>query len=390
MINYDYVVLGIFVMVLLVFYLKNKKKIEFQGIVALYRTKLGTIFSKKVVSKAPTFWKYFGYFSVFLGFAGMIFIFYLLLRGSLNLIINPSSQPMVAPVLPFIKIPGLPTLLFTYWIIGIFIVATIHEFAHALLSVSHKIKIKSSGFAFFGPLPAAFVEPDEKILKKKKIISQLSVFSAGPSANIVTGLLFFLIVGFIISPSILAISSINFKIIDVVKESPAELAGLKSGMTLDRINNMNVTQKILTQILTELKPNQHIKIQSANKIFNIKTIQDAENPSKGFIGISIESELEPEQNVNTYFFNSLLWIHQLFIWLFIFSLGIGLVNLLPLGPLDGGRMLYVTLPLFTKNEKVTKKIFNLISLISFLAILINFLPWIVSFFKWLGKILMLT
>ncbi|MBU2497131.1 MAG: M50 family metallopeptidase, partial [Nanoarchaeota archaeon] len=68
--------------------------------------------------------------------------------------------------------------------------------------------------------------------------------------------------------------------------------------------------------------------------------------------------------------------------------GIGLVNLLPLGPLDGGRMLLITLPLFTKNEKAVKRIFNIISFISLLIILVNFLPWIVSFFQWLGKIMM--
>ncbi len=390
MVNYDYIVLGIFVILLIIFYFRNKKKIEFQGIVALYRTKLGTIFSKKVVSKSPTFWRYFGYFSIFLGFIGMILIFYFLLRGSLNLIINPDSQPMVAPVLPFIKIPGLPTLLFTYWIIGIFVVATIHEFSHALLSVTHKIKIKSSGFAFFGPLPAAFVEPDEKTLQKKNRIYQLSVFSAGPSANIITGVIFFLILGFVISPSILAIANVNFKIIDVAQESPAEIAGLENGMIIEKINDVEVTPEYLTQVLTELKPEQELEIESNNEIFYVQTIQDSKNESKGFIGISLESDLHAKENVNKYYFSTLLWVHQLFIWLFIFSLGIGLVNLLPLGPLDGGRMLFITIPLFTKNEKAVKRIFNLISFVSLLAILINFLPWIISFFQWLGKILMFS
>ncbi|OYT41930.1 hypothetical protein B6U80_00025 [Candidatus Pacearchaeota archaeon ex4484_26] len=385
MINYDYIVLGIFIIFLLIFYVKKRKKIEFQGIVALYRTKLGTIFSKRVVSKAPKFFKYYGYLGIVVGFIGMIFIFYFLLKGSLNLIINPNATPIVAPVLPFIKIPGLPTLLFTYWIIGIFVVATIHEFSHALLSVTHKIKIKSSGFAFFGPLPAAFVEPDEKQLQKKSKTAQLSVFAAGPMANIVTGLLFLLILSFIISPSILATGNVGFKIVDIAKESPAELAGLKEGMIIEKINGLKASPKNLTGVISKLAPNKTLIIESKNKTFSLITGEDPKNKSKGFIGISIASHLEAKQKTNKIFFSSLLWINQLFIWLFIFSLGIGLVNLLPLGPLDGGRMIFTALTFFTTNKKTIKRIFNLISLVSLLIIIINFLPWITKFFLWFGR-----
>jgi len=38
MVDYDLVLFGIFLVFLVGFYIKNKKKIEFQGLIALYKT----------------------------------------------------------------------------------------------------------------------------------------------------------------------------------------------------------------------------------------------------------------------------------------------------------------------------------------------------------------
>ena len=42
------------------------------------------------------------------------------------------------------------------------IVAIPHEFAHGIFARLNNLRVKSSGFALFGPILAAFVEPDEK------------------------------------------------------------------------------------------------------------------------------------------------------------------------------------------------------------------------------------
>ena len=131
----------------------------------------------------------------------MIFIFYYLIVATYKLIFVPNAIPALAPVLPGIKVlPGLPILGFWHWIITILIVAGIHEFSHGIYARYHKIKIKSSGFAFLGPILAAFVEPDEKQLKKKSKKAQLEVFSAGPFSNIITGFLLLLFIPLIFTP----------------------------------------------------------------------------------------------------------------------------------------------------------------------------------------------
>src|SRR3989344_8635488 len=107
-------------------------------------------------------------------------------------------------VLPGVKIPGLPYLGFWHWIITIFILALVHEFCHGILARLYNLKIKSSGLAILGVLlpivPAAFVEPDEKKLFKKKKKEQLSVLAAGPFSNLVLAGIIFLISLFLFMP----------------------------------------------------------------------------------------------------------------------------------------------------------------------------------------------
>tara|TARA_Y100000034_G_scaffold63195_1_gene76452 strand:- start:161 stop:1288 length:1128 start_codon:yes stop_codon:yes gene_type:complete len=93
-----------------------------------------------------------------------------------------------------------PPLYFTYFLVALAIVAVSHEFAHGIFARLHKIKVKTTGLAFFGPFFGAFVEPDEKQMQKAKKFPQLSVLAAGVFANIVMALIFiFLFWGFFIS-----------------------------------------------------------------------------------------------------------------------------------------------------------------------------------------------
>ena len=47
---------------------------------------------------------------------------------------------------------------------------------------------------------------------------------------------------------------------------------------------------------------------------------------------------------------SFAWLVELIFWLFILNLGVGLFNLVPLGPIDGGRMLHVALLRVLKHK----------------------------------------
>jgi len=105
--------------------------------------------------------------------------------------------PIITPLIPYItdifNISFLPPFYFTYWIIIIAIIAIPHEFAHGIFARLNKIKIISTGFGFLGPFLAAFVEQDEKQMKKAKKFSQLSVLASGTFANVLVTVLFGLI-----------------------------------------------------------------------------------------------------------------------------------------------------------------------------------------------------
>ena len=72
-----------------------------------------------------------------------------------------------------------------------------------------------------------------------------------------------------------------------------------------------------------------------------------------------------------------VWFVGLFYWLFLLNLGIGLFNLVPLGPLDGGRMMNIVLQKYFKKERAAQ-IFKYVSLI-FLAIIV--IPLLFGFAK---------
>jgi membrane-associated protease RseP (regulator of RpoE activity) len=74
------------------------------------------------------------------------------------------------------------------------------------------------------------------------------------------------------------------------------------------------------------------------------------------------------------------WISVLIYWLFLTNLMVGLVNLLPLGIVDGGQMFYIALGSIIKNEKTVKSIFAVVSIALLLLLLFFLLPAMWGYF----------
>ncbi len=364
--NFDLIFALIFYGLLLLFYFKNKSKFARQGILLLYRTKVGIKLMDKF-SKHKLLLNILSYFSILIGFLGMFLILYILIRGTYSLIFIPDSPPVLAPVLPGIKIPGLPTLSFWHWIISIFIIAVIHEFAHGIYARLYKIKIKSSGFAFLGPILAAFVEPDEKVMKKVSNKKQLAIISAGPFVNIVFAFLILLFIQFIFFPFIF--NSDGITVVNIEKDSPASLANLQPGIIIREVNNLEVTDPTQVVELIQSSQGKEMEFLTDRGEFFIKPVM---KDNKYYIGISVTHHVKP----------SLEWFYMLLYWLWVISFGIGLFNLLPLGPIDGGRIFYVAMLSFF-NEKKSMKLFKSISIFCLILIIINLMPYLIKLFKWI-------
>ncbi|MEM4318345.1 MAG: site-2 protease family protein [Candidatus Pacearchaeota archaeon] len=194
----DLILLTLFLLFIVIFLYKKREKLDREGIIYIYRTKWGLKLIEKV-SKHKKILNFLSYFSIIFGYMAIMASFILLLL-SLKMMysaISVPSAPPIAPVVPYFtsifKIDFMPPLYFTYWIIIILIIAISHEFAHGVFAMSSGIKIKSTGFGFLGPFIAAFVEPDEKTMQRKKIKNQLAILSAGSFANFIVTLLFVVI-----------------------------------------------------------------------------------------------------------------------------------------------------------------------------------------------------
>lgn len=384
--NWDLICALIFYVILIGIFYKNKKNVTIQGIFALYRTKLGMKSMDWGASKFRGFLKFVSYIGIIVGFSGMGFIFYFLIKGTIGLF--NGGEPALAPVLPGVSVSGLPTLGFWHWIIAIFFVAVVHEFSHGLFARVYKIKLKSTGFALFGPILAAFVEPDEKKLAKKSNKSKLSVFSAGPFSNIIFGLLFLLMSIFIMSP----LQSNYFELDGITVNGfitgyPASESGLTVPFKIYSLNGVEIlTTDDFVSATDGISPGDKVLLGTNQGEFEIVSVANPEDSSKGFIGIqnfSLENKLIEGHNA---FYGSIVkWFSLLIFWLFVVNIGVGLFNLLPLGPVDGGRMFKIFSIWLTKSKKVGNKLYRLISWFVLLLILINLWPYIVKLFLFLAK-----
>ncbi len=387
--NFETIAAIVFLIALTIFVYLKRKNLDTKQIIpyflyfSMYKTKIGINLMDSMAKKFRKFVQYLGYFGIAVGFLGMAFIGFTLIQSLVPIITRPEAAPGVGLVLP-IKAKGIFFVPFFYWIISIFVIAVVHEFAHGLVARAHNLKVKSSGFAFLALIvpiiPAAFVEPDEKELRKRPHKEQLSVFAAGPLANIITAFLFLAILSLLMVPLVNVMIEYNgVKFSDYAKGNityPAEMAGIKIGEIIQEIDNKPTPYLAnMTFVLGSKKPGDIVEIKTDKSSYKIKLEKNPGNESAAFMGIS-----QPEQSTKIkddvkarygeLLPNSISWTAGLFVFLYILNLGIGLFNLVPIGPLDGGRMLQLPLHKYFGQEK-GNKILVYVSLVFFIIIVMN-------------------
>jgi membrane-associated protease RseP (regulator of RpoE activity) len=126
--------------------------------------------------------------------------------------------------------------------------------------------------------------------------------------------------------------------------------------------------------LSLVKPNQSITIYTdKNENFTLTTTVHPDNPRMGYlgvIGVHSVTRLKNDASIFKFLDSSAIIASTLLLWVYILSLGIGLANLLPLGPVDGGRMLQTALHKTTGSEKKGNMIWHKVTLLTILILLI--------------------
>ncbi|MEK6890880.1 MAG: site-2 protease family protein [Nanoarchaeota archaeon] len=187
------------------------------------------------------------------------------------------------------------------------------------------------------------------------------------------------------------------EIIYVYEDLPAVNAGLKGAIT--EINGVKITnQEALRFELDKYTPGDTIIVKTnLNHEEKLNTITLGSNSQgKAIIGISflqpnvkgvkaiIYNFISNIKNPNIYYENRIgsdlsTFIYDLLWWMIFLNLSVALVNMLPLGIFDGGRVYYLTILHFTKSKDVANKAFKWTTWFFLLLLALIMIFWVFSF-----------
>ena len=334
--------------------------------VIMWKTQKLRGFISRISNISPRFWRWFMNIGIVVAFGAMIFITWTLVASIPSIF----EAPSVSIVLPGVDMPGSSIYVpFGYGLLALATVLIVHEFSHGIQAVGEKIPIKSIGLLLFIILPGAFVEPDEDELKKAKKSARLRVYAAGSIANISLAIIAILLLSMASSAIPNYFQEDGIQIDRIVSDSPSD-GILKKGMIIEAIDNKTINDSAsYTKVVSSFKPGENISVQTDQGIYTVELGKNPSNESRGFFGIQAAKHFNLVDNS----LGPLPWIlfelAEFFQWVFVLNMGIGLFNLLPLKPLDGGHMLE-TLLCYKLTEKQAKPIVNAISVV--MAIIIIF------------------
>ena len=309
----------------------------------------------------------------FFGASGMIVA--LLLQSAFDLIVAPTAVAAVQLVLP-VSIPNAPVFYvpMDFWLISIFIILVAHELSHALVAKAQGINVKSLGYGFLAILPLGFAEPDEKQIKKSSSLVKTRIYGAGSFANFIVALLAIpLLLGVMFAyPHYVDVTGISYT---ETLENTSAYDILPANGTITMIAG-NQTKDLynLSIVMDSLSPGDTIPEIVNNQEYTITLSEHPENASRAFMGISsIEQETvnTVPGTLGTIIVAILIYSAKLLNFIFGLNLGIGLANLLPIKPLDGGLMFEEILK--TAGIKRWKNVVKYISLATLLLLLFNLL-----------------
>ena len=315
---------------------------------------------------SPRFWRWYMNVGIIVAFGAMIFITYTIV----STLPSVFEAPSVSIVIPGVDIPGSQIYIpFVYGLIGLATVLVVHEFSHGVQAVGEKIPIKSIGLLLFAILPGAFVEPDEDKLKEAKKTSRLRVYAAGSIANLSLAVIALLLVSLFSGGIPQFFEEDGIAIDRIVPDSPSD-GVLKEGMVLQAIDNHKINDsESYVDIISSYSPGDNVTVKTDQGTYNVVLDKNPNNESRGFFGIQANKHFELINDS----LGPLPWILfeliELFQWVAMLNLGIGLFNLLPIKPLDGGYMLEILLS-YKLSEEHYKPIVNALSVV--LAMVIVF------------------
>jgi membrane-associated protease RseP (regulator of RpoE activity) len=327
----------------------------------MWETKKGLRILDSIAKRFRPILKYWSYLGILIGFLGMAFILYTLTKSVYTLLIGVSAAPAVSLVIPGVKMANGIRVPLIEGILALITLLFIHEGGHGVIARVHNIKIKSAGAGLLAILPFAFVRPDEKQLAKAPLMHRLSMYAAGPWANITSAIIAVLAMIFLVMPAMVgAFETTGLEIMSTEEGLPMQEAGVIAGDTLLAIDGIIITdfQEFIKHISTK-NPGDVTTFTLQDREVEVIATNNA-NTEAGYFGFSFYPQAEGTKWYST----SLLFFSRFLKWFTILSLGIGLFNLLPIPILDGGKMMKDGIFAIIKDKIRANKVFMYLSLFS--------------------------
>ncbi|MDD5960274.1 MAG: site-2 protease family protein [Methanobrevibacter wolinii] len=308
--------------------------------IIMWRTHKFIDFIDKLAKKAPRFWKWYMNIGIVICFGAMALMTYILII-SLGTV---TKTPSVSILIPGVDIPGSPIFIpFLSGFIALVLLLIVHEFSHGILARVENIDVKSMGLLLFFIIPGAFVEPDEEQVLKASRISKLRILAAGSMANIVLAviaLLVFALLANCVIPTVYDQEGVE--VTQIVNNAPA-VGHISKGELLTGINNKTIKNSTdYVNAVHNLSPNTTVKLKTNKGNSKFKLGENPNNKSIGYMGIRCQEHFVIKENIKNTYGDILPWfwlsLEDLFKWIYIINLSVGLFNLLPMKPLDGGKM----------------------------------------------------
>ena len=305
--------------------------------------------------------------SVIAGFLMMGFAFWFLFSNILNFFVQPTEFAELTVLIPGVTLTSGSAIM--YFLLSIPIVLVVHEGAHGIVGVLEKINIKTGGFAIFIAMFAGFVEPDEEQFSKAKKISRLRLIGAGPTSNVIfafalgailfTNPMFAMVVPEPFLSSFYEEAEDGVLVLSVIDGGGAQQAGIQENDVIIKINDINIASAIDLQ-KNPLEPGEMVNVtilrDGSQVVFPVTIMASPDDPERGLIGIMRNDQPpKPIYNIIDWGLDTPMGFQfsMFLLWLWMISFFIGIINMLPLPILDGGKFIHTII-----DGKVSEKTVN--------------------------------
>ncbi|MBA4448261.1 MAG: site-2 protease family protein [Nitrosopumilaceae archaeon] len=338
----------------------EKYGFEIKAYSLTYKNKQVNSVLLKLLSRTRRGIRVFADVSVISGFIMMGFAFWFLLNNVANFFVAQTEFSELTVLIPGVTLTSAASI--TYFLLSIPVVLVIHEGAHGIVAALEKIKIKTGGFAIFIAMFAGFVEPDEEEFNKAKKISKLRVIGAGATSNVIFAFAlgailltnpFFAMV--LPEPLLSTFYELpeGVLILSIIENSGAEQAGLLANDIITSINDKPILSPADfpslnpgdTASVSVLRDGQPLE-------FSLQVMPAPDDPERGLIGIMRDNSFAYKPVLNFIEWNDPN-VSMFLLWLWMISFFIGIINMLPLPILDGGKFIHTII-----DKRISEKAVN--------------------------------